>query len=302
VAQDVIVPVATGAAFTPIEPGQYQLRLTLGDIKTSTAFDIQAGVAGKNIHRFYPNHKGEYSSKGAQAIAKEIFILPGKSFLRADDSPEIHRFQWQQGDKVGFGYGVEEVWVAADRGWIYFLDGPNTDARYLGRIKFSNRPREEQPQEFHRLEDFKAENLFAMGQAKNVAMSNYEHDIRTKNKLYHWVVDRLDSDDLIILGTLFRRDPYNALSDFKLKYNFVIDLGEARAVWFDVMDVNNDGNRDTVLYKTADRSQIYGVIDGYNGRVDTPYTKSIDGDFFVNSTIAIHDLDVVQSTAIPDII
>ncbi len=303
VAQDVIVPVATGAAFTPIEPGQYQLRLTLGDIKTSTAFDIQAGVAGKYIHRFYPNHKGEYSSKGAMHSVEEIFILPGKSFLRADDSPEITEFQWQQeGDKVGFGYGVEEVWVAADRGWIYFLDGPNADARYLGRLRFSFRSREEEPQELHRLEDFKAENLFAMGQAKNVAMSNYEHDIRTKNKLYHWVVDRLDSDDLIILGGAFKRSPFATQRDYLLKNNFVIDLGEARAVWFDVMDVNNDGNRDTVLYKTADRSQIYGVINNYNGRVDTPFAKSLDGDFFVNSTIAIHDLDVVQSTAIPDII
>ena len=78
----------------------------------------------------------------------------------------------------------------------------------------------------------------------------------------------------------------------------LIDLGDATKVWFDVQDVDGDMDLDTILYKTEDRSEIYGVLADYNGRVTDLWNRKLDADFFIDTTIEVMDLDAPP----PDII
>ena len=81
-------------------------------------------------------------------------------------------------------------------------------------------------------------------------------------------------------------------SDY-IKYGRLIDLGDARQVWFDVRDVNDDEKPDTILYKTEDRSKIFGVLDDYDGRAASHSDYALNADFFVDNTITVTDLDII---------
>jgi hypothetical protein len=128
-----------------------------------------------------------------------------------------------------------------------------------------------------------------------VTIEEYQHDVFRKNQLHHWVVDDLQDEGLVTLrspnGFNFTPTP-DYRSDY-IKYGRLIDLGDARQVWFDVRDVNDDEKPDTIRYKTEDRSKIFGVLDDYDGRAASHSDYALNADFFVDNTITVTDLDII---------
>jgi hypothetical protein len=80
---------------------------------------------------------------------------------------------------------------------------------------------------------------------------------------------------------------------YNLENGRLIDLGDARQVWFNVRDVNDDEKLDTILYKTKDRSKIFGVLDDYDGRGPSHIDYALNADFFVDNTITVTGLDII---------
>ena len=94
-------------------------------------------------------------------------------------------------------------------------------------------------------------------------------------------------------GSDFNPTPTPGYRHYNLEDGYLIDRGDARQVWFDVTDVNDDEKLDTILYKTEDRSKIFGVLDDYDGRAASHSDYALNADFFVDNTITVTDLDII---------
>ena len=46
----------------------------------------------------------------------------------------------------------------------------------------------------------------------------------------------------------------------------IVDIDDAKHVWFEVRNVDNDEYLETILYKAEDKSEIFDVLDGYDWR------------------------------------
>ena len=202
-------------------------------------------------------------------------------------------------DKIGLGYFVSEVWYKQTEQGIYLLNSAAMDADYYVFIAFDNsiHPSRIESLIIDDANDLSAKHFDILG--RQVMLREFTHDIRTKNDLHHWVVNSLDDDALVTLRDYeinssvsfdLATDRADALANGRL-----IDLGNAKHVWFDVEDVDGDGDQDTILYKTADRSETYGVLDDYNGRAKNLFDRALDADFFVDNSITIIDLDTITS-------
>ena len=347
--------VSRSATFTPIEPGQYQAVMKIGDfsgvIFRTVHWDSEgeitieqgAGTNGNDVIKFTRHHHDNGSGHGgddyidANIIEQRLEGGPGDDVLVAGTnqttmyggqsysydaetgtstySPDDDVFLVYRGlsrfadkahviadftpthDKIGLGYVVTEVWYKQTSKGIYLLNSGAQNADYYAFIAFDDSDVEAGIRDLiiNNANALVSAHFDIMGQT--VTLREFNHETRTKNDLHHWVVDDLNDAELVTLVYEFN-ESLNPDRASDRKYGRLIDLGDAKKVWFDVQDVDGDRDLDTILYKTEDRSEIYGVLADYNGRVTDLWDRKLDADFFINNTIEVIDLDAPP----PDIV
>ena len=253
-------------------------------------------VAGTKQTKMYGGQSYSYDAEtgeGTYSPDNDVFLVYRGLSRFADKAHVIADFTPTH-DKIGLGYLVTEVWFKKTKKGIYLLNSDAPDALIYVFLAFDDPfvPHGIRSLIIDNTVKLKSSHFDIMGQT--VTLREFNHEIRTKNDLHHWVVDNLNDSELVTLVNEFSKytDPDRA-SD--REHGRLIDLGDARKVWFDVQDVDGDRDMDTILYKTEDRSEIYGVLDDYNGRVTDTWNRKLDADFFVDNTIKVIDLDALDA-------
>ena len=320
--------VSRSATFTPIEPGQYQAVMKIGDFsgviyrhiywdsagEATIGYDgddyLHAGsltkrldggsgddvlVAGTKQTRMDGGYSHNYDAEtgeGTYSPDNDVFLVYRGLSRFADKAHVIADFTPTH-DKIGLGYLVTEVWFKKTKKGIYLLNSDAPDALIYVFLAFQSDKSIPLWNLLLKKSDGLQSSYFdIMGQT--VTLNEFNHEIRSKNGLHHWVVDNLNDSELVTLVNEFNKS-LNPDRAFDRGHGRLIDLGDARKVWFDVQDVDGDRDMDTILYKTEDRSEIYGVLDDYNGRVTDTWNRKLDADFFVDNTIEVIDLDALDA-------
>ncbi|MGB1920282.1 MAG: hypothetical protein ACPHO7_01965, partial [Candidatus Puniceispirillaceae bacterium] len=224
---------------------------------------------------------------------KDVFLVYRGLSRFTDKAREIADFVPTH-DKIGLGYEVTRVWYKQTDKGIYLLNEGGEDARIYALIAFDNPFADKKAQSIiSGVAQLQSAHFDVLGQT--VTIEEYQHDVFRKNQLHHWVVDDLQDEGLVTLRSPngFNSTPTPGSRHHNLEDGYLIDLGDARQVWFDVRDVNDDEKPDTILYKTEDRSKIFGVLDDYDGRAASHSDYALNADFFVDNTITVTDLDII---------
>jgi hypothetical protein len=259
--------------------------------------------------------EGEPGEDVLVAGTKKTIMLGGSGYRRDSDANVFLVYQGlshfdnrahiiddfaPDNDKIWLGYAITKVWYKETTKGIYLLNAASEDALIYVFIPYKTRyTGAENSTGITNIDQLKTAHFDVMGQP--VTLYEYHPDLWSANDLHHWVVTNLKDEKLVTLGRRdFNEYPRGNSDDERAEarlsdknYDRLIDLGKARQVWFDVEDVDGDGENDTVLYKTANRSEIFGVLNDYDARVADPWNRLLDVDFFVDNTIEVIDLDII---------
>jgi hypothetical protein len=256
-------------------------------------------VAGTKQTLMYGGHtysRNAETGKETYSPDDDVFLVYRGLSRFADKAHKIADFTPMH-DKIGLGYFVREVWYKQTSKGIYLLNSATQNADYYAFIVFDDSFVDAGIRDLiiNNASALVSAHFDIMGQM--VTLREFNHETRTKNDLHHWVVDDLKDAELVMLDYEFNKS-LNPDRAFDREHGQLIDLGDAKKVWFDVQDVDGDRDLDTILYKTEDRSEIYGVLADYNGRVTDTWNRKLDADFFIDNTIEVIDLDAPP----PDIV